>query len=65
MNTISQDAKQLAEKAFNAAVKYIQDQLAIEYGDNAAIFFADSEAYGFILTGLEDYAQHELDLIGD
>jgi hypothetical protein len=53
------DAAKLAEGALDAAARYIQDELGVEFGDNAGMFF-QGEAYDAIIRILTDYAEEEL-----
>jgi hypothetical protein len=53
------DAAKLAEGALDAAARYIQDELGIEFGDNAGMFF-QGEAYDTIIRILSEYAQDEM-----
>ena len=54
------DVERLAEGALDAAARYIQDELGIESGDNAGMFF-QGETYDTIIRILANYTQDEID----
>lgn len=53
------DAETLAEGALNAAARYIQDELGIETGDAAGMFFTGKNLE-MIMDVLTEYAEYEL-----
>jgi hypothetical protein len=53
------DAAKLAEGALDAAARYIQDELGVEFGDNAGMFF-QGENLSMILDILTQYAEDEM-----
>jgi hypothetical protein len=50
----------LAEEALNVAIEHIQEQLGIDTGDVAGMFFCGSEGDSILKT-LKRYIQQELD----
>ena len=56
----NQQVSDLAENAFHAAIKHIQDALGISTGDYAGIHFSDDEQKQQIINILENYIVNEL-----
>ena len=60
MNKLSeQDRYELVDDALNVAIKYIQDEIGVEFGDYAGIHFDDGK-WGQLTAPLKDYLDAEL-----